>query len=89
MLTLRRRTLSDEEAASIRNLVASAVDDLHPENVTLVDSSGRQLGMKNGSAQADAHEQELAAKLVETLEPVAGEGNVRASVNVDYDTPRR
>ena len=25
------------------------------------------------------------AKLVETLEPVAGAGNVRASVNVDYD----
>ncbi|MGB0122232.1 MAG: flagellar basal-body MS-ring/collar protein FliF [Silvibacterium sp.] len=86
VLTLRRRTLSDEEAASIRNLVASAVDDLHPENVTLVDSSGRQLGMKTGSAQDDAHEQELAAKLIETLEPVAGEGNVRASVNVDYDT---
>ena len=42
--------------------------------------------MKTGSAQDDAHEQELAAKLIETLEPVAGEGNVRASVNVDYDT---
>jgi len=86
VLTLRRRSLSDEEASSIRNLVASAVDDLHPENVTLVDSSGEQLGRKSGSAQDDAHEQELAAKLIQTLEPVAGEGNVRASVNVEYDS---
>src|SRR5271165_542889 len=86
VLKLRRRMLSEEEGDSIRNLVASAVDDLHPENVVLVDGSGRQLGRKSGSAEAETHEQELAAKLVETLEPVAGTGNVRASVNVEYDT---
>jgi flagellar M-ring protein FliF len=86
VLTLRRRSLSDDEAASIRNLVASAVDDLRPENVTLVDSSGEQLGRKSGSAQNNAHEQDLASKLIATLEPVAGEGNVRASVNVEYDS---
>jgi flagellar M-ring protein FliF len=86
VLKLRRRTLSDNEASSIRNLVASAVDDLHPEDVTLVDDSGQQPGRKSGAAQNEAHEQELAAKLIATLEPVAGEGNVRASVNVDYDS---
>jgi flagellar M-ring protein FliF len=86
VLTLRRRSLSDDQASSIRNLVASAVDDLRPENVTLVDSSGQQLGRNGASAQTDAHEQELASKLIETLEPVAGEGNVRASVNVEYDS---
>jgi flagellar M-ring protein FliF len=86
VLTLRRRNLSDDEASSVRNLVASAVDDLRPENVTLVDSSGQQLGRKSGSAENDAHEQELASKLIETLAPVAGEGNVRASVNVEYDS---
>jgi len=86
VLKLRRRTLSDEEGDSIRNLVASAVDDLHPNNVVLVDSLGRQLGRKSGSAETEAHEEELAAKLVETLEPIAGEGNVRASVNVEYDS---
>ncbi len=86
VLTLRHRSLSDDEAASIRNLVAGAVDDLRPENVTLVDSSGEQLGRRSGSAQNDAHEQELASRLIETLSPVAGEGNVRASVNVEYDS---
>src|ERR1700761_7859729 len=41
VLKLRRRSLSDEQADAIRNLVASAVDDLHPENVALVDAAGR------------------------------------------------
>ena len=86
VLTLRKRTLSDQEADSIRNLVASAVDDLHPENVVLLDAQGRQLGRKGGGAEMEAHEQELAAKLVETLEPIVGAGNVRASVNVEYDS---
>ena len=87
VLKLKRRSLSDEQADAIRNLVASAVDDLHPEDVALVDAEGRlQLGKHNASADAAAHEQELAAKLIETLEPVAGVGNVRASVNVDYDS---
>jgi len=86
VLKLRRRTLPEQEADSIRNLVASAVDDLHPENVVLLDAQGRQLGRKGGTAEMEAHEQELAAKLVETLEPIAGTGNVRASVNVEYDT---
>jgi len=86
VLTLRRRSISDDEATSIRNLVAGAVDDLRPENVTLVDASGEQVGRRSSSEQNDAHEQELASKLIQTLEPVAGEGNVRASVNVEYDT---
>src|SRR6202012_2548322 len=87
VLKLRRRSLSDGQADSIRNLVASAVDDLHPENVALVDADGRlQLGKHSAGADAAVHEHELAAKLVETLEPVAGVGNVRASVNVEYDS---
>jgi flagellar M-ring protein FliF len=87
VLKLKRRALGDEQAEAIRNLVASAVDDLHPENVALVDADGRlQLGKHSASADAAAHEQELSARLIETLEPVAGAGNVRASVNVDYDS---
>lgn len=86
VLKLRRRSLSDDEAASIRNLVAGAVDDLKPENVTLVDAAGEQLGQKTGADQNNAHEQQLASQLIQTLEPVAGEGNVRASVNVEYDS---
>ncbi len=86
VLTLRRRSISDDEATAIRNLVAGAVDDLQPQNVTLVDASGEQLGRRSSTEQNEAHEQELASKLIQTLEPVAGAGNVRASVNVEYDT---
>ncbi|HZY61075.1 MAG TPA: flagellar basal-body MS-ring/collar protein FliF [Edaphobacter sp.] len=86
VLKLKHRSLSDEQADAIRNLVASAVDDLHPEDVALVDAEGRlQLGKHGANADIEAHEQELEAKLIEVLEPVAGPGNVRASVNVEYD----
>lgn len=86
VLRLRQRTLSPDEALAIENLVAGAVDGLKPENVVLVDAQGGGLlGRPRGDAGLAAHEQEMAEKLVETLDPVAGIGNVRASVNVDYD----
>jgi flagellar M-ring protein FliF len=86
VLRLRHRTISGDEAEAVANLVASAVDDLRPENVVLVDGQGGGLlGRRSGDAALRSHEQELAARLVETLEPAAGAGNVRASVNVEYD----
>lgn len=87
VLRLRHRTLPDAEAEAVRNLVASAVDDLHPEDVVLVDADGKGLlGQRGGDAAQGERDQQLASRLVETLEAVAGAGNVRASVNVDYDT---
>lgn len=87
VLRLRHRTLSDDEAEAIANLVASAVDDLRAENVVLVDAEGHGLlGRRGGDAAVAQREQQIAARLVETLEPVAGVGNVRASVNMDYDS---
>ena len=87
LLKLRQRDLSPQEVDAIRNLVASAVDHLSPANVTLVDADGRaQLGVRNPDAAASEEEQRLADRLVATLEPITGEGNVRASVHLDYDT---
>lgn len=87
VLTLRHRSISHEEARSIRNLVAAAVDGLKPENVVLVSSDGENLfgDQSPGSAQT-AQEQALSRQVIATLEPVAGAGNVRASVNVTYNT---
>jgi flagellar M-ring protein FliF len=86
VLTLRHRSLADGEDEAIRNLVASAVDGLSPAQVSLMDASGHlPLGPKNGEAMRLGMEQALEAKLIETLEPVTGPGNVRASVTVDYD----
>jgi len=85
VLKLRHRTLADGEPEAIRNLVASAVDGLSPDRVVLVDASGNQpLGPKTAEAMRQTEEQSLEEKLISTLEPVTGEGNVRASVTLDY-----
>ncbi len=86
VLKLRRGALADGEAAAIRNLVASAVDGLGSDHVVLVDSAGRlALGPKTPEALQLSAEQALEEKLISTLEPVTGSGNVRAAVTLDYD----
>ncbi len=86
VLKLRHGSLADGEADAMRNLVASAVDGLSPDRVVLVDASGHlPLGPKTSEALHMSAEQELEEKLVSTLEPVTGPGNVRASVTLDYD----
>jgi flagellar M-ring protein FliF len=86
VLKLRHGALADGEADAIRNLVASAVDGLGADHVVLVDSSGRlPLGPKTPEALQLSAEQALEEKLISTLEPVTGSGNVRASVTMDYD----
>ena len=86
VLKLRHRTLADGEPEAIRNLVASAVDGLTPDRVVLVDAAGHlPLGPKTADAMRLTAEQALEEKLISTLEPVTGAGNVRASVTLDYD----
>jgi flagellar M-ring protein FliF len=86
VLKLRHGSLADGEAAAIRNLVASAVDGLSPDHVVLVDADGHlPLGPKTAEAKELAAEQALQDKLIATLEPVTGPGNVRASVTLAYD----
>jgi flagellar M-ring protein FliF len=87
VLRLRRLPSHESEQAIIR-LVSGAVDNLNPENVTLVDTSGRVLSSpqrRGGNAVNGDLEQGLTAKLLATLEPVVGHDHVRASVNVEYD----
>ena len=86
VLRLRHRTLAEGEPEAIRNLVASAVDGLTADRVILVDAAGNlPLGPKTVEATRLSAEQALEEKLVSTLEPVTGAGNVRASVTLDYD----
>ncbi len=86
VIKLRHRSLAESEPEAIRNLVASAVDGLTPDRVVLVDADGRlPLGPKTAEALQLSAEQALEEKLISTLEPVTGAGNVRASVTLDYD----
>jgi flagellar M-ring protein FliF len=86
VIKLRHRALADGEPEAIRNLVSSAVDGLMPDRVVLVDAAGHQpLGPKTPDAQRLSAEESLEQKLIATLEPVTGAGNVRASVTLDYN----
>jgi len=86
VLKLRHRSLADGEPEAIRNLVSSAVDGLTSDRVVLVDAAGRlPLGPKTAEAMRSSAEQVLEEKLIATLEPVTGVGNVRASVTLDYE----
>ena len=84
----RGGTLSKEAQQAIPQLVASAVDGLLPENVTVVDADTATPFLARrgpgGRASFDSDE-ELAAAAVHAIEPVVGAEHVRASVHVDYD----
>ena len=81
-------TLSRDAQQAIPQLVASAVDGLRPENVTVVDADTATSFLArrgpSGRASFDSDE-ELAAAAVHAIEPFVGADHVRASVHVDYD----
>ncbi len=86
ILKTRSGRLSEQAQQAIPQLVASAVDRLRPENVTVVDAdSNTPLLHGREGGRAYAPDEELAKTLVHTLEPVVGADHVRASVHVEYD----
>jgi flagellar M-ring protein FliF len=86
VLQLRRSIVPPEQAEAIRSLVAGAVENLSPSDVTLVDADGRlNLAAPTQGAAAGDTERALEEKLVAMLEPTVGSGNVHATVNVAFD----
>ena len=88
VLKLRSGRLPEDTQLGIARLVSGAVDNLSAENVTVIDAdTNRPLGLpKRDPVSGDGSlEQQLSARLVQTLEPVVGPDHVRASVNVEYD----
>ncbi len=88
ILKTRSGRLSEQAQLAIPQLVASAVDRLRPENVTVVDADSNMplVRMRDGAGgRAFAPDEDLAKTLVHTLEPVVGADHVRASVHVEYD----
>jgi flagellar M-ring protein FliF len=86
ILKTRSGRLSEQAQLAIPQLVASAVDRLKPENVTVVDAdSNTPLLHGREGGHSYAPDEELAKTLVHTLEPVVGADHVRASVHVEYD----
>jgi len=87
ILKTRSGRLSEEAQRAIPQLVASAVDRLRPENVTVVDADSNTPLLRDAVPGSRAYglDEELAKTLVHTLEPVVGADHVRASVHVEYD----
>lgn len=88
ILKTRSGRLSEQAQQAIPQLVASAVDRLRPENVTVVDADSNTPLMHNrdgAGGRAFGADEELAKALVHTLEPVVGAEHVRASVHVEYE----
>ncbi|HCV04846.1 flagellar basal-body MS-ring/collar protein FliF [Pseudoalteromonas sp. SSMSWG5] len=96
VLTLKRgRTLDGEEVDSVVDIVASAVQGLSPERVTVTDQNGRLLnsGSQNSLAARSRKEYEIERKREEEylnkidsiLIPVVGLGNYTAQVDLNMD----
>ncbi len=88
ILKTRSGRLSEQAQQAIPQLVASAVDRLRPENVTVVDADSNTPLLHNREGpggQAYGLDEELAKTLLHTLEPVVGPDHVRASVHVEYE----
>src|ERR1700685_2137789 len=87
ILKTRSGHLSEQAQLAIPQLVASAVDRLRPENVTVIDADSNTplLHARDGGGRSDAPDEELAKPWVRALEPVVGADHVRASVHVEYD----
>lgn len=91
VLKVRGGGLSDDEVNAVTHLVAGAVDNLSPENVTLIGADGRTPLVARGhdaiSGQSAPVEYEaaMAEKLVSTLTPIVGADHVKVSVTADYD----
>lgn len=79
--------LSPQKQFAIAQLVASAVDKLRPENVTVMDAdTDRPLRHAEPGGGGGELSEDLSKQLVATLEPVVGPGRVRATVRVEYDS---
>ena len=87
ILKTRAGHLSESAQQAIPQLVASAVDRLRPENVTVVDADSNTPLVRRDAPGSRAYglDEELAKTLVHTLEPVVGADHVRASVHVEYE----
>lgn len=88
IIKTRGGQLSEQAQQAIPQLVASAVDRLRPENVTVVDADSNTPLLRKregGDGRAYGLDEELSKTLVRTLEPVVGSDHVRASVHVEYD----
>jgi len=89
-------TLGAEQVQAIVNLVASSVDGLEPDKVTVADSAGHVLSASDGTSglaastrnqQVEDYQSEMNNRVQAMLDRVLGPGNstVAVTANLDFD----
>lgn len=101
VLNLRgSRTLSEPQINGIIHLVASSLPNMNPEDVSIVDQTGRLLTDRTKSSEGlnpnqlayqNQIETNLSSRIVDILTPVFGAENIRATVtaSLDFSTNER
>lgn len=91
---LERGSLSERQVNAIRNLVASSVQGLVADKVTILDGRGELLAGASNGADAGAaamddrttqYEERLRRRLQEIVEGIVGPGAARVQVSADMD----
>lgn len=89
ILNMKSGQITPELQMSLARLVSGAVDNLRPENVTIVDANSNMpssMPKHDPLSPEGDMEKVLTARVMDTLIPVVGPERVRASVNVQYDS---
>lgn len=87
-------TFAAEQVQAVVNLVASSIDGLSPDKVTVADSQGRVLSSNDGGAgvgsstrdqQLTDFQQQMSSRVQTMLDRVLGPGNSTVQVTADLD----
>jgi flagellar M-ring protein FliF len=93
-----RGTLEPQQVRAIRHLVATAVNGMKPERVSVIDETGKLLA--DGAAQDNplggvssderklAYENRLRTEVETIVSSVVGPGHARVQINADFDVNR-
>jgi flagellar M-ring protein FliF len=92
-------SLNAKQIKGIRSLVASSVEGLKPERVTILDGAGGILAKSNGEDSLSSSDeridyeramaQSFERRIQDLLEPLVGQGKVVAQVTADVDFDRQ
>ena len=93
-----RGALEPQQVRAIRHLIASAVNGLKPERVSVIDESGKLLAdgaaadnPLNGASSDErklAYENRLRGEVETIVSSVVGPGRARVQINADFDVNR-
>jgi flagellar M-ring protein FliF len=93
-----RGALEPQQVRAIRHLIASAVNGLKPERVSVIDESGKLLAdgaaadnPLNGASSDErklAYENRLRSEVETIVSSVVGPGRARVQINADFDVNR-